>query len=403
MAREEMNIDERFTYLRLMQKRYREADRRVKARLLDEMETMTGLNRKYLIGQMNSFELYRRPRRHERGRVYGNEVVQAITTIGDALDWICAERLQPTLRGTAEHLIGFGEMRATAEVLAKLGRISVATVGRILTDIRPVERLPRAYPGRRAENSAQRAVPIAIIPWDMGEPGHFEIDLVHHGICDEQNRLVCTLQCIDVLTGWSERFAIMGHEFDAIWGALQTFKHLCPIPVRQIHSDNGAEFINTALIACFGADKLAASQTRGRPGYHNDNRFVEQKNSSLVRAYLGTAPLHTYEQLRALNLAYQDMRIYYNLFQPVLRQIERTAVLRPNSTVYIKRQQDRARTPLQRLLVAEPPISREAQEHLLILHQTTNPLALKRRIHAQIRALIATPIQSEKEEVSTPV
>ena len=87
----------------------------------------------------------------------------------------------------------------------------------------------------------------------------------------------------------------------------------------------------------------------------------------------------------------------------MLRQIERTAVLRPNSTVYIKRKQDRARTPLQRLLLAEPPISREAQEHLLILHQTTNPLALKRRIHAQIRALIATSIQSEKEKASTPV
>jgi hypothetical protein len=398
-----MNIDERYTYLRLMQKRYREADRRGKARLLDEMGTMTGLNRKYLIGQMSSFELYRHPRCQERERVYDIEVVQAITTIGDALDWICAERLQPTLRETAEQLIGFGEMQATAEVLAKLGRISVATVGRILTDIRPVERLPRAYPGRRAENSAQRAVPIAIIPWDMSEPGHFEIDLVHHGISDEQNRLVCTLQCIDVLTGWSERFAIMGHEFDAIWGALQTFKHLCPIPVRQIHSDNGAEFINAALIACFGADKLDASQTRGRPGYHNDNRFVEQKNSSLVRAYLGTTPLHTYEQLRALNQAYQDMRIYYNLFQPVLRQIERTAVLRPNGTVYIKRKQDRARTPLQRLLAAEPPISREAQERLSLLHVTTNPLALKRRIHTQIRMLLATSIQSEKEEVSAPV
>jgi hypothetical protein len=403
VAKEEMNIDERFTYLRIMQERYREADRRVKAQLLDEMGTMTGLNHKYLIGQMNRFDLRRRPRSDERGRVYDIEVVQAITTISDALDWICAERLQPTLRETAEQLIGFGEMQATTEVLTKLGRISVATVGRILAGIRPVGRLPRAYPGRRAENSAQRAVPIAIIPWDMSEPGHFEVDLVHHGICDEQNRLVCTLQCIDVLTGWSERFAIMGHEFDAIWGALQTFKHLCPIPIRRIHSDNGAEFINAALIACFGADKLDASQTRGRPGYHNDNRFVEQKNSSLVRAYLGTTPLHAYQQLHALNLAYQDMRIYYNLFQPVLRQVERTAVLRPNGTVYIKRKQDTARTPLQRLLAAEPPISREAQERLLLLHQTTNPLALKRRIHAQIRALIATSTQSEKEKVSAPV
>ena len=56
----------------------------------------------------------------------------------------------------------------------------------------------------------------------------------------------------------------MGHEFDAIWRALQAPASL-PYPVRQIHSDNGAEFINAALIACFGADKLDASRTRGRP------------------------------------------------------------------------------------------------------------------------------------------
>ena len=403
MAREEMNINQRFTYLRIMQDRYTAADRTLKAQLLDEMVTMTGLNRKHLIVQMSSPDLYRQPRSHERGRIYGIEVVQAIATIADALDWICAERLQPTLRETAAHLIGFGELEVTAQVLDQLGQISVATVGRILTGIRPTERLPRAYPGRRAENSAQRAVPSAIIPWDVAEPGYFEADLVHHGMPDEHGNRVCTLQLIDVLTGWSERFAIMGHEFDAIWEALQLFKRHCPIPVRMIHSDNGGEFINTPLIACFGPGKLDARQTRGRPGYHNDNRFVEQKNSSLVRAYLGTTPLHTYAQLRALQQVYADMWVYYNLFQPVLRQVERSVVPRPNGTLRIKRVQDRAHTPLQRLLEAKPPISHETQERLLALYRATNPLALKRRFHAQIRALIATSIQLGKEEVSTPV
>lgn len=403
MAREEMNINQRFTYLRIMQDRYLKADRTLKAELLCEMEVMTSLQRKYLIAQMSTPDLYRHPRCRERGRIYGVEVVQAIATIADALDWICAERLQPTLRETAEHLMGFGELEVSIEVLDKLDRISVATVGRILTGIRPAERLPRAYPGRRAENSAQRAVPIAIIPWDVAEPGHFEVDLVHHGVPDEHGNLVCTLQCIDVLTGWSERFAIMGYEFDAIWEALQLFQRHCPIPVREVHSDNGGEFINAALIACFGPEKLNATQTRGRPGYHNDNRCVEQKNSSLVRAYLGTTPLHTHAHLRALQQLYADMWVYYNLFQPVLRQTERSAVPRPNGTIRIKRDQDRARTPLQRLLAAKPPISRETQERLLALYQTTNPLALKRRIHAQIERLKAMSTESRKEEVSTPV
>jgi hypothetical protein len=402
MIKEKMNIDERFKYLRIMRNRYMTADRKLKTELLNEMEAVTGLQRKYLIGQMNNPDLYRHARQRERGRVYDRDVVQAIATIAHALDWICAERLQPTLRETALILAGFGELTVSAEVLDKLDRISISTVERILAKVRPAERLPRAYPGRRAENSAQQAVPVALIPWDITEPGHFEVDLVHHGSADEHGHLVCTIQCIDVLTGWSERFAMMGYEFDTIWAALQAFQQHCPIPIREIHTDNGSEFLNLALIACFGPGKLNALQTRGRPGYHNDNRFVEQKNSSLVRAYLGTMPLHTYEQRRALQQLYDDMWLYYNFFQPVLRQCARHAVRRPNGTIRIQRRQDRACTPLRRLLEAKPPVSRETKERLLALYQATNPLALKRRIHAQIEALQALSYES-KEEVSAPV
>ena len=94
---------------------------------------------------------------------------------------------------------------------------------------------------------------------------------------------------------------------------------------------------------------------------------------------------------------------YYNLFQPVLRQTERSAVRRPNGTLRIRRNQDRARTPLQRLLEAKPPISREAKERLLALYHTTNPLALKRCIHGQIEALKALSYEPRKEEAFTPV
>lgn len=398
MPTDEMNIDERLKYLRIMQGRYTPADRKLKTELLNEMEVMTALQRKYLIGQMSNPDLHRHPRHRERSRVYGGDVIQVVAVIADTLDWICPERLQPALREMADKLIRCGELSAAPEVLVKLDEISITTVGRILATIRPTERLPRAYPGRRVDTSAQRAVPIAIIPWDITEPGHFEVDLVHHGIPDEHGRLVCTIQFIDVLTGWSERFAIMGHEFDTIWDILQTFRRHCPLPIREIHSDNGSEFINQALVACFGPDRLDAHQTRGRPGYHNDNRCVEQKNSSLVRAYLGDMPLHTPAQCQALQRLYDDMWLYYNFFQPVLRQVERRVVPRPNGTLRIVRRQDRACTPWQRLLAAKPPLSRETQTRLQALYEATNPLALKRRIHDQIEALKAMSDQSMKEE-----
>ena len=49
---EKMTIDERVKYLRVMKKRYAKASRKEKGRLLDEMETVTGYNRKYLVQQL---------------------------------------------------------------------------------------------------------------------------------------------------------------------------------------------------------------------------------------------------------------------------------------------------------------------------------------------------------------
>lgn len=382
-----MSLNARFEYLRSMQTRYEKADRTEKSALLDEMQAVTQLSRKHLITQMNRADLRRRARSRERQQEYGDDVAEAMTIIADTLDWICADRLQPALGEMAECLISWGEMEATADVLEKLNRISISTVGRILSRIRPSPRLPRAYPGRRAETSVQQAVPVSIIPWDEAEPGHFEVDLVHHGSPDEEGQLIYTMQFVDVLTGWSERFGIMGHSFETIWHTLKKSQTICPIPVREIHSDNGGEFINQPLISVFGQELVNTYQTRGRPGHSNDNRIVEQKNSSLVRAYFGYQHLHTLEQLQAMNEIYEEMRLYYNLFQPVLRQIERTAVSGPDGITRTRRKQDRAKTPLQRLIEATPPISRQTRERLLALRNSTNPLQLKRSIHSRLQAL----------------
>jgi len=387
LAKKTMSINARIEYLISMQERYLQAERTEKGRLLNEMELVTHLSRKHLIAQMNNPDLRRRARRKEREREYGDDVAEAITIIADTLDWICAERLQPALGEMAECLIFWKELEVTADVLEKLNRISISTVGRILSRIRPTPRLPRAYPRRRAETAAQKAVPMSIIPWDVSEPGHFEVDLVHHGSPGEDGQLIYTIQFIDVLTGWSERFAIMGHSFETMWKAIKEFEAICPIPVREIHSDNGSEFINQPLISVFGQELVDVSQTRGRPGHSNDNRMVEQKNSSLVRAYFEYMYLHTLEQLHAMNELYQHMRLYYNLFQPVLRQTERSAVSGPDGIIRIRRKQDRAKAPFQRLIEATPPISRQTREQLLALRGTINPLQLKRSIHRRLEAL----------------
>ena len=72
-----MNIDERYKYLRMLQKRYQPANKTERSLLLDEMEAMTDCHRKSLVRHMNS-DLSREQRRIQRGRTYGIEMHAAL-------------------------------------------------------------------------------------------------------------------------------------------------------------------------------------------------------------------------------------------------------------------------------------------------------------------------------------
>ena len=70
---EQMTINERYKYLRMMQKRYRKASRKERSRLLDEIQVVTQLHRKSLLRLMKD-EMVRKPktRRKSPGWPKGN-------------------------------------------------------------------------------------------------------------------------------------------------------------------------------------------------------------------------------------------------------------------------------------------------------------------------------------------
>ena len=72
MTEEHMTIDERYKYLRMMQKRYQEAGRKERGELLAEMEVITQLHRKSLIRLMNGLVIRKR-RKKQRGQEYDYE------------------------------------------------------------------------------------------------------------------------------------------------------------------------------------------------------------------------------------------------------------------------------------------------------------------------------------------
>ena len=147
--------------------------------MLDELAELTGLHRYSVVRLLKGPSLERQPRRQQRGREYGAAVDDALRVIWESLDYVCAERLTPALVPTAEQLARHGELAVSEEVLEQLGRISVSSVQRRLTRLgQDTMRLPRRGPDRA--NKVAKAIPMRRIPWDTTEPGHFEVDLVHH-------------------------------------------------------------------------------------------------------------------------------------------------------------------------------------------------------------------------------
>jgi hypothetical protein len=386
---EQMTIDERYKYLCCMSKRYRQAGRKQRGHLLDEMQAVTGLHRKSLIRRING-SLTRRPRRRQRGPTYGPEVERALCIIAESFDYICAERLTPNLLWMAQLLDAHGELSLSPSLLDDLAQISVSTVRRILARHRPaLSRLPRKPPTR--PKPLTRGIPMQRIPWNTAQAGHCEVDLVHHSGPNASGQYVHSLQMVDVATGWSERRAVLGRSWLVMRDAFRHILLHLPFRVREIHSDNGSEFFNYHLLQFWGEAADHIQLSRSRPFHKNDNPFVEQKNSSLIRAYLGHERLDTVAQTRLLNELYDRMGCYYNLFQPIMRLADKVVLPategRPSR---VQRRYDRPRTPFDRLCEVDA-ITDQERERLRTLQTSINPRSLRQEIYALRDALFALP------------
>ncbi len=380
-----MTIDERRKYLAKMAPRYREGGKQERSRLLTEMEVVTGMHRKSVLRLLHARSLERAGRRAVgRGRSYGVATEDVVRVVWESLDYVCAERLTPALLLTARHLATFDELHLTGEIEQQLGQISRATVGRLLGRFRQdTPRLPRRGPEQA--NRVRKDIPMERLPWNTAVPGSFEVDLVHHAGGSAAGDYVHTLQLIDIATGWSERVAILGRNQEAMEGGFRRVIARLPFPITHLHPDNGSEFFNNHLVRFFGEAITGLTLSRSRPYHKNDNRFVEQKNDSLVRAYFGTARLETAAQCDALNVLYDQLWIYYNLFQPVLHLAQKEVI-----DGRVHRRWDQAQTPYQRLL-APGILDAATQDRLTTLHATTNPWQLRRTIHAAIPRLWDLP------------
>jgi len=362
-------------YVQLMRERYaRAVGRAAKGVLLDELELVLGWHRKHAVRAMA-----RAPRKAPRVR--GGRPRQylacmvAIERVWEALDYCCAERLQPQLQRVARDLVRFGELEASEEVLEALGCISRATLAR------RIAALPRPKPRRlpvapHPQRLLKAAVPIGRFAWDEARPGALEVDLVEHNGGSSSGHFVATLTVVDVVSGWSRRRAVLGKSQAVVHEALQGLVSEWPTLVWGLHSDNGSEFLSAHLVRF--CKRHAIEYHRSRPYRKNDNAHVEQKNRQLVREVVGYARYDDHSDVRWLNGVYEPLDAYVNLVVPSQKLISKT---REGSKV--RKRYDVARTPFERLSELDA-IEPGRQAELTALRRDLNPLALKREIDARL-------------------
>ena len=377
---DEMTLNERRKYLKRMKPRYLKAKRSERSQLLSEMEQVTGLHRKSLTRLLHAASLERKKRQKPRERSYGAEVEEVIVLVWESLDYICAERLTPVLLPMAQHLARFGAVKLREEIEEQLKTISRATVSRILHRYRSRRRrLPQK--GAERANQVTKGVPMGRIPWNTTEPGHCEVDLVYHSGASVAGEFGHTIQMVDVATGWSERVAVMGRGQRAMEAGFKHILDRVPFPLVELHPDNGSEFFNAHLVRFWKESVVGVHLSRSRPYQKNDNRFVEQKNDTLVRQYFGDLRFDRCEEIEAMNALYEQMWVYYNLFQPVMHLIGKTVV-----DDKVRRKWDQAQTPFERLK-ATGKLSAERQQQLQTLYEQTNPWQLREEIYQQLAQL----------------
>lgn len=377
-ARREYLIGKKPTYLKTK-------ERKKKSQILDEICETTGLNRKYVVEQLSTKTALSEKKdrqRKARSKTYGCDIVVPLKKIWHILDCPCGQRLAPFMEQTIEALERHNEMMFSCQMKKKLINASPSTIDRLLKPYRASARRT-LHSTTKPGSFLKRQIPIQLSRWDEKRPGYSEIDLCAHNGGNPSGEFANTLVDTDLATGWTEQEALLGKAQKRVLAGLKHIDEARPFPRLGIDSDTGGEFVNWLMYTF--CQEHSIEFTRGRPGKKNDNPYVEQKNWTHVRKIVGYHRYDTQEQVNLLNNLYRnELRLYENFFQPVMKLMSKHREGGRQHRVY-----DIPKTPYQRVL-ASHDVSETKKQELRVLYMTLNPAALRRKIELKLETLKRT-------------
>jgi len=366
-------------------RRYQKAKKKEKTQILNEFVKNTGYNRSYarrLLNQAQSWDFRRKRKRKQvvRQCYYDEAVVKPLTVIYSVMDGICGKRLHSIIPEVVRILERDGQLVLDNQVKTKLLKISPATIDRLLKPIKK-QFQPKGKTTTKPGTLLKSQIKVrTYAQWDDTQPGFFETDTV--AFCGQtlKGHHVWGLNLVDVSIGWVGLDAVMGKGQYGIHQAIERFRQRLPYTLLGLDSDNGSEFINDIMLRYCRSHQITF--TRIRPGKKNDNCYVEQKNYTTLRRFLGYARYDTEQELKLIKQILKLAELYINFFQPSQKLVKK---IRKGAKV--TRVHDKPQTPYQRLL--KSGILTPAQEKSLKqTYNNLNPMTLLKKIR-QLQAKLA--------------
>jgi len=365
--------------LEALRKRYEQAAKQEKTRILDEFVAVAGCHRKHAIRLLAEVGPAAPKSPAVDRRTYDEAVREALVVLWEAADRICGKRLKAILPSLITALEKHGHLALDPTVRQRLLVASPATIDRLLTTVRSTASHRKK---RKTPTKPSKQIPIrTFADWNEPLPGQLEIDFVAHGGSSMRGNFLWSLVATDVCSGWTEAVPLVAREQTLVTEGLEVMRRQFPIPILGIDSDNDSAFINDTLLAY--CQKQQLTFTRSRAYQKNDQAWIEQKNGAVVRRFVGYERFAGMVAGQCLAQLFQAVRLFVNHFQPSFKLKSKR-----REGAKVKKFYHKPATPCERLL-EHAAVAEAAKERLRSARGPLDPLELLHRIRDSQSALAA--------------
>jgi len=163
------------------------------------------------------------------------------------------------------------------------------------------------------------------------------------------------------------------------------------MPILGIDSDNDSAFINDTLLTYCNEQQIEF--TRSRPYRKNDQAWIEQKNGSVIRRFVGYDRFAGAVAGQTLAHLYQATRLYVNYFQPSFKLRTKT-----RDGAKIKKTYFKPASPCDRLL-EHPSVNDNVKKDLPLELARLDPVELLHCIR-QAQSALAALASSDPDRAS---